>query len=54
MNFIVLFLSIAIFIKVFSYGLYELKMKNKLGASAVILVSLFSLIAPNVIMLFRK
>ena len=54
MNLIVLVLSIIIFIKTFSYGLYELKEKNKLGASSIILISFISLIAPNIIMLFRK
>lgn len=54
MSIIVAVLSIFIFLKTFYYGLYEIKQKNKLGGSTIIILSFVSLIAPNVIMFFRK
>lgn len=54
MRFLVIFLSIFIFLKTFYYGIYEIKHENKSGGYAVIFLSFVSLIAPNVIMLFRR
>ena len=54
MKFLDIFLSILIFLKTFYYGLYEIKQKNKSGGYGVILLSFVSLLAPNIIMMFRR
>jgi len=54
MKFLVLILSIIIFIKTTSYGLYELKENNnKSGGIIVIAIAVFALILPNVVVYFR-
>lgn len=54
MKFLVLILSIIIFIKTTSYGLYELKENNnKSGGIVVISIAVISLILPNVVVYFR-
>lgn len=53
MRIIIIFLSIFIFLKTFYYGIYEIKHNNKIGGYSVILLSFVSLIAPNIVMLFR-
>lgn len=48
---IVILISIWIFIKTFSYGLFELKKnKNKFGGIVVIFNAFFSAIFPNLVM----
>lgn len=54
MKFVVIFLSIFIFLKTFYYGLYEIKQQNKIGGYVVIFLSFISLVAPNIILLFRR
>ena len=54
MRILIFILTIFVFLKTFYYGIYELKENNKIGAYVVFFLSFFSLIAPNVIMLFRK
>ena len=49
MKVLVLILSIIIFIKTLSYGIFELKEKNKLGGTFVIIVSIISLVLPNLV-----
>lgn len=47
-------LSIWIFIKTFSYAIYEIKQeKNKLGGTIVLLLALASLIFPIIMVLVR-
>lgn len=53
MKVLVIILSIIIFIKTVSYGIYELKDKNKLGGIAVIVIATFGLILPNLMVLIR-
>lgn len=54
MKFLVFVLSIIIFIKTTSYGIYEFKEnKNKVGAITVILIAVVSLILPNMVVYFR-
>ena len=54
MKFLVLILSIIIFIKTTSYGIYELKdLKNKVGGIVVISIAVISLVLPNVVVYFR-
>jgi len=54
MKFLVLILSIIIFIKTTSYGFYELKENNnKSGGIIVIVFAVISLILPNVVVFFR-
>ena len=54
MKFLVLILSIIIFIKTTSYGLYELRENNnKSGGIAVITVAVVSLVLLNVVVYFR-
>ena len=54
MKLLVLILSIIIFIKTTSYGLYELKENNnKSGGIAVITVAVISLVLPNLVVYFR-
>lgn len=54
MRIIVFILSIIIFIKTLSYGLFELKGKNKLGGTYVVIVSIISLILPNLMVYIRR
>lgn len=54
MKFLILLLSIIIFIKTTSYGLYELKEnENKIGGAVVITIATLALILPNVVAYFR-
>ena len=51
MNFIVGALSVFVFIKTFSYGIYEKKQnKNNIGSIIIYALSIICLILPNVIM----
>lgn len=54
MKFLVIVLSIIIFIKTTSYGLYELKENNnRTGGITVIAIATLALILPNVVVYFR-
>jgi len=54
MKVLVLILSIIIFIKTTSYGIYELKENNnKSGGIVVISIAFLSLILPNLVIYFR-
>ncbi len=53
MRILVIILSIIIFIKTVSYGIYELKDKNKLGGITVIVIATLALILPNLMILIR-
>jgi len=54
MKFLVLILSIIIFIKTTSYGIYELKENNNsTGGITVIAIATASLILPNLVVFFR-
>lgn len=53
MKLLVLILSIIIFIKTTSYGLYELRENNKTGGIAVIAIASLALVLPNVVVYFR-
>lgn len=54
MKFLVLILSIIIFIKTTSYGLYELKENNnKAGGITVIAIATLALILPNIVVYIR-
>lgn len=53
MKFLVVILSIIIFIKTTSYGIYELREnKNKTGGIVVISIAVLSLILPNMVVYF--
>ena len=53
MRILVIILSIIIFIKTVSYGIYELKDKNKIGGITVIVIATVALILPNLMILIR-
>ena len=53
MKFIVIFLSVMIFTKTLSYGIYELKDKNKPGGITAIFLAISSLILPNLVVFIR-
>lgn len=54
MKLLVLILSIIIFIKTTSYGIYELKENNnKSGGTVVISIAVLSLILPNLVVCIR-
>lgn len=53
MKIVVAILSVIIFIKTLSYGIYEFKSKNKSGGVCVILFAILSLILPNIVVLIR-
>ena len=47
MQILVIILTIIVFTKTLSYGIYELNVNNKLGGITVIAFSVISLIVPN-------
>ena len=54
MHFLVVILSIVVFIKTASYGIYELRENNnKSGGIVVISIAFLSLILPNVVIHIR-
>ena len=54
MHFLVFILSIIIFIKTTSYGMYELKENNnKFGGITVIAIATLSLVLPNLVVYIR-
>lgn len=53
MKFLVIILSIIIFLKTLSYGIYEIKEKNKSGGITVIVFSVFALILPYLMVYLR-
>lgn len=48
MKILVFILSIMVFTKTISYGIFEIKQNNKSGGISVIIISIFSLIFPNI------
>ena len=50
MNYIVLGISIFVFIKTFGYALFEQKQKNIIAAIIIYILSAVTIIAPNVVM----
>ena len=46
-------LSLMIFIKTLSYGIFEIKNRNKFGGSVVIIVSVISLFFPNIMVYIK-
>ncbi len=53
MKFLVIILSIIIFLKTVSYGIYELKNNNKSGGITVIFIATLALVLPNVVVYIR-
>ena len=53
MKFLVVVLSIIIFIKTLSYGIYEFKGNNKTGGITVIVIASLSLVLPNLVVYIR-
>lgn len=53
MQILVIILTIIVFTKTLSYGIYELNTNNKLGGITVIVFSVVSLIAPNLIVYIK-
>lgn len=54
MYILVVILSIIIFIKTLSYGIFEIKKNsNKLGGFTIIAISVISLILPTIMLYFR-
>lgn len=53
MQILVIILTIIVFTKTLSYGIYELNVNNKLGGITVIVFSIISLIAPNLIVYIK-
>ena len=50
MNYIVFGFSIFVFIKTFGYAMFEQKENNTIAAVIVYILSVVSLIAPNIVM----
>ncbi|MBQ3146022.1 MAG: hypothetical protein IJB90_05710 [Clostridia bacterium] len=53
MRVLVIILSIIIFIRTISYGLFEFKDNNKSGGIAVIIIGVTALILPNLVVYIR-
>lgn len=53
MKLLVFILSVIIFIKTLSYGLFELKYQNKIGGAIVVFVSIVSLLFPNIMVYIK-
>ena len=53
MRIVVFLLSIYVFIKTVSYGLYEYKNNNKTSAFIIYVIALISSILPNVVLYYR-
>lgn len=53
LKFLVIILSILIFIKTLSYGIFEIKENNKCGGITVIILSIVSLTLPNIMVWLR-
>ena len=53
MQILVIILTIIVFTKTLSYGIYDLNTNNKLGGITVIVFSVISLIAPNLIVYIK-
>ena len=53
MQILVIILTIIVFTKTLSYCIYELNTNNKLGGITVIVFSVISLIAPNLIVYIK-
>lgn len=54
MIFLIIILSVIIFIKTISYGVYELKENNnKIGGITVITIATLSLLLPNLVVYIR-
>lgn len=54
MEILIIALSIIIFMKIFTYGIYEFKTcKNKIAAITLFLFAILSLILPNLIVFIR-
>lgn len=51
---LIILLSIYIFLRIFIYGIYEIKENsNKIAGISMIIISVFCLIAPIVVTVFR-
>ena len=53
MKILTIILSFIIFVKTYSYGIYELKSCNKIAGLVVIAISIISLLLPNIIIAIR-
>lgn len=54
MNVIIFILTLWIFIKTFSYGLFEIKSNNnKIGGTVVIILGFVSVIFPNLVLYIK-
>jgi len=53
MRFFIFILSVFVFIKTVSYGIYEYKSHNKISAIIIYLIALISSLFPNIILYFR-
>lgn len=53
MKIVVLVLTLFIFYKTLAYGIFEYRENNKFGAIVIYILSVITLIAPNVLIYFR-
>lgn len=53
MRVLVIILSIIIFIRTISYGIFEIKDKNKPGGIAVVFIAIIALVLPNLVVYIR-
>lgn len=53
MQILVVLLTIVVFIKTLSYGIYELNTNNRLGGITIITFSIISLIVPNLVVYIK-
>lgn len=53
MKFLVIILSIIIFIRTISYGIFEIKDNNKSGGITVIIIATLGLVLPNLVVYIR-
>ena len=53
MRILVFILSIFVFIKTVSYGIYEFKSNNKTSAVIIYIIAIISSVLPNIILYYR-
>lgn len=53
MRILVFILSIFVFVKTVSYGVYEYKSNNKISAIILYVIAIISSVLPNVILYYR-
>ena len=53
MRILVFILSIFVFVKTVSYGIYEYKNNNKISAVIIYIITIISSVLPNIVLYYR-